>query len=77
ISSIYNDYRKILKKNNWYDIDGLYRLATIELQRPDSIIPWQALFFSDFYQFDHLQLEFIAAIKDKCKVSIGIVGDLK
>ena len=77
ISSIYTDYRKMLKKNNWYDIDGLYRLATIELQNSDCIIPWQTLYFSDFYQFDHLQLDFITAIKDKCNVSIGIVGDLK
>ncbi|MHC1718412.1 MAG: PD-(D/E)XK nuclease family protein [Acidaminococcaceae bacterium] len=77
IASIYADYRKVLKKNNWYDIDGLYRLATIELEKADSIIPWQALFFSDFYQFDHLQLAFIAAIKKRCAVSIGIVGDLK
>ena len=77
IASIYTDYRKVLKKNNWYDIDGLYRLATIELQKAGSIIPWQALFFSDFYQFDHLQLDLIAAIKDRCTVSIGIVGDMK
>ena len=77
LSEIYSDYRKILKKNSWYDIDGLYRLATIELQSSNCIIPWQALYFSDFYQFDHLQLDFITAIKDRCSVSIGIVGDLK
>lgn len=77
IASIYSDYRKILEKNNWYDIDGLYRLATVEMQNPNSIIPWRALFFSDFYQFDQLQLDFIANIKDRCGVSIGIVGDTK
>ncbi|MGE4588749.1 MAG: PD-(D/E)XK nuclease family protein [Acidaminococcaceae bacterium] len=77
IASIYSNYRDQLKKNNWYDIDGLYRLATIELKKSKSIVPWQALFFSDFYQFDHLQLDFINTIKERCNVKIGIVSDLK
>lgn len=77
ISSIYAGYRKILKKNSWYDIDGLYRLATLELKKPESNFPWSKLFFSDFYQFDRLQLDLIDALKDRCEVSIGIVGDTK
>lgn len=75
ISSIYSRYREMLIKNNWYDMDGLYRLASLELDNPQSTIPWHQLYFSEFYKFDQLQLEFIRALKDRCGVAIGIVGE--
>lgn len=75
ISAIYSRYREMLINNNWYDMDGLYRLASFELENPQSIIPWHRLYFSEFYKFDQLQLEFIRALKDRCGVTIGIVGE--
>lgn len=70
---IYNYYQELLQKNNWYDIDGLYRLAITEISKAEGKIPWEKLYFSEFYQLDQLQLELIKALKDRCAISFGLV----
>ena len=72
---IYHCYRAALQQTNSYDIDGLYRLAIAVLAKEDSQVPWQALYFTEFYQLDALQGELIRALSQKCEIHIGLSYD--
>lgn len=73
IAQIYSLYRTYLRNNDWFDLEGKYRLARAILQREDAEIPFDCVCFSDFYNFDKLQLEFIEELAGHCDVQIGLL----
>lgn len=72
VALLYQFYRKYLKEKQWFDLEGKYRLALLVLQDAKVKLPWQQLYFCDFYSFDALQLELIKALSKHCKVQIGL-----
>lgn len=75
IALIYATYTKRLQETNLYDIDGLYRLALFILQQEEAVVPWQCLYFSEFYQLNELQLTLIKALSKYCHIKIGLFYD--
>jgi len=75
IYHIYLLYRQELKKQKRYDVDGLYRLAIRALQKENCIVPWEKLYFSEFYQFDNLQIELLKALSKHCSIEVGLFYD--
>ncbi len=75
IYRIYQQYRQELKNHKHYDVDGLYRLAIKILQKEDCLVPWDKLYFSEFYQFDNLQIELIKALSQHCAIDVGLFYD--
>lgn len=73
IAQIYSLYRTYLRNNNWFDLEGKYRLARAVLQRKEAVIPFDCVCFSDFYSFDRLQLDFIMELDKRCDVKIGLL----
>ena len=73
ISQLYALYRKYLRDNDWFDLEGKYRLAIKVLQEDKVKIRWQEVCFSDFYAFDALQLEFIKALSKRANVNVGLM----
>ena len=73
ISQLYALYRQYLRENNWFDLEGKYRLAIKVLQEDDVKLRWQEVCFSDFYAFDALQLEFIKALSKRVNVNVGLM----
>ncbi|HIU64689.1 MAG TPA: PD-(D/E)XK nuclease family protein [Candidatus Avacidaminococcus intestinavium] len=74
ICLLYSAYNKYLQQNEWYDMEGLYRLAIQTLATTECIIPWKCLFFSDFYQFDSLEIQLLEQLSHCCAVHVGMVG---
>ena len=72
VALLYQFYRKYLKEKQWFDLEGKYRLALLVLQDAKVKLPWQHLYFCDFYSFDPLQLELIKALSKRCRVQIGL-----
>lgn len=72
VALLYKFYRYYLKSKQWFDLEGKYRLALYVLQNEQVKLPWQQLYFCDFYSFDALQLELIKALSKRCKVQIGL-----
>ena len=72
VALLYQFYRKYLKEKQWFDLEGKYRLALLVLQDTKVKLPWQQLYFCDFYSFDPLQLELIKALSKRCRVQIGL-----
>lgn len=72
VALLYQFYRQYLKNKQWFDLEGKYRLALYVLQDEQAKLPWQRLYFCDFYSFDALQLELIKALSKHCKVQIGL-----
>ncbi|MCD8359327.1 MAG: exodeoxyribonuclease V subunit gamma [Acidaminococcaceae bacterium] len=77
VAALYNLYRNKLKQKNWYDVEGLYRLAAAVLEKPQASLPWQHLYFSEFYHFDALQRLIIKALSAHCQISIGLMYEPK
>ena len=77
VAALYNLYRNKLKQKNWYDVEGLYRLAIAVLERPQAKLPWQQLYFSEFYHFDALQRLLIKSLSRHCQISIGLMYEPK
>ncbi len=73
IAQIYAMYRTYLKNENWFDLEGKYRLAIKVLQEENVKIRWQEICLSDFYTFDALQLEFLRALGKHCQISLGLM----
>lgn len=73
ISQLYALYRQYLRENNWFDLEGKYRLAIKVLQEENIKLRWQEVCFSDFYAFDALQLEFIKALSKRANVNVGLM----
>lgn len=72
VALLYKFYRQYLKDKQWFDLEGKYRLALYVLQDEQAKLPWEQLYFCDFYSFDALQLELIKALGKRCKVQIGL-----
>ena len=72
VALLYQFYRQYLKNKQWFDLEGKYRLALYVLQDEQAKLPWQRLYFCDFYSYDALQLELIKALSKRCKVQIGL-----
>ena len=64
IAAVYTAYRQKLKKEDWFDVEGLYRLAVYVLQKDNPVVPWENLYFSEFYRFDGLQIELLRELKN-------------
>ena len=62
VALLYQFYRKYLKEKQWFDLEGKYRLELLVLQDAKVKLPWQHLYFCDFYSFDPLQLELIKSL---------------
>lgn len=77
IALLYQFYRNHLKNKNWFDLEGKYRLAILVLQDENARLPWQQAYFSDFYSFDKLQLDFIKALSKRCQVTVGMCWEPK
>lgn len=75
ILKIYACYRQKLENGNLYDVEGLYRLAVKALEQDNCVVPWQKLYFSEFYQFDTLQLNLIKALGQHVDLAIGLFYD--
>ncbi len=73
ISQLYGLYRKYLKNNDWFDLEGKYRLAIKVLQEENVKLRWQEVCISDFYTLDALQIEFIKMLSKRVNVSIGLM----
>lgn len=73
IAAIYTAYRIKLKQEDWFDVEGLYRLAVFVLQQKKPVVPWRHLYFSEFYQFDGLQLELLRELKNYCGINVGLM----
>lgn len=72
VALLYNFYRNHLKEKNWFDLEGKYRLAIWILENEKFKLPWQQLYFSDFYNFDALQLDFLQALSERCHITVGM-----
>ncbi|WP_337366042.1 PD-(D/E)XK nuclease family protein [Phascolarctobacterium sp.] len=77
VAALYNLYRDKLKQRNWYDVEGLYRLAIAVLEKEQVRLPWQHLYFSEFYHFDALQRLLLKALSRHCQISIGLMYEPK
>lgn len=77
VAQLYSLYRAYLKDENWFDLEGKYRLAIWVLQNEQVKIRWQEVCLSDFYTFDALQLEFLKALRAHCNLSIGLMYEEK
>lgn len=77
IALLYQFYRNHLKNKNWFDLEGKYRLAILVLQEEAARLPWKQVYFSDFYSFDKLQLDFIKALSKRCQVTVGMCWEPK
>lgn len=77
VRNVYLLYRQLLANNQWFDLEGKYRLALrilYENKKPHII--WKKVYFSDFYSFDRLQIEFIRALAHYCDIKIGMVYEI-
>lgn len=77
VAALYKLYRDKLKQHNWYDVEGLYRLAIAVLEKEQVRLPWQHLYFSEFYHFDALQCLLLKALSRHCQISIGLMYEPK
>lgn len=77
IADVYTAYRQKLKKEDWFDVEGLYRLAVYVLQKDNPVVPWENLYFSEFYRFDGLQIELLRELKKHCNINVGLMYDPK
>lgn len=76
--SLYTHYRNYLEKNDWYDLEGIYRLGIWLLQNTVTTnCIWQHIYISDFYVLNKLQIEFIRELSKKCQVTIGMCYEKK
>lgn len=73
IAALYNLYRSKLKAKNWYDVEGLYRLAIAVLEKEQVQLPWKHLYFSEFYHFDALQRLLLKSLSKHCQISVGLM----
>lgn len=73
VAQLYSLYRTYLKEENWFDLEGKYRLAIKVLQNEGVKVRWQEVCLSDFYTFDALQLEFLQGLSKHCNLSVGLM----
>lgn len=72
VLDIYLLYRQYLENNQWFDLEGKYRLALRVLSRRQPKLGWKKVYFCDFYSFDKLQLKFIKKLAQHCEVTLGL-----
>lgn len=76
VLNVYLLYRQLLAQNEWFDLEGRYRLALAVLEKEKPKLIWKKLYFSDYYSFDRLQLELIRAFSRFCAIKIGMVYEI-
>lgn len=72
VLKLYTFYRQYLKNNNWYDLEGKFRLAIFALQQENAKFPWKKVYFADFYTMHKLQIKLIEAIAKIADVQCAI-----
>lgn len=72
VRDIYLLYRQYLENNQWFDLEGKYRLALRVLGRRQPKLNWKKVYFCDFYSFDKLQLKLIKRLAQHCEVTLGL-----
>lgn len=72
VRDIYLLYRQYLENNQWFDLEGKYRLALRVLSRRQPKLSWKRVYFCDFYSFDKLQLKLIKKLAQHCEVTLGL-----
>lgn len=72
VLDIYLLYRQYLENNQWFDLEGKYRLALRVLSKRQPKLAWKRVYFCDFYSFDKLQLKFIKKLAQHCEVVLGM-----
>jgi len=75
VALIYETYSQRLQASTFYDVDGLYRLAINLLEQGQAKLPWQKLYFTEFYQFNSLQLELLKSLSKYCDIAVGLFYD--
>ena len=76
VLNVYLLYRQLLAQNEWFDLEGRYRLALEVLQKKSPRLIWKKLYFSDYYSFDRLQIELIRALSQYCEIRVGMAYEI-
>lgn len=72
VRNVYLMYRQYLQNNQWYDLEGKYRLANLVLNREKPNLLWRKIYISDFYSLDNLQIKFLNKLARFCDITIGL-----
>ncbi len=72
VRNVYLMYRQYLKNNDWYDLEGKYRLAIKVLNEKKPKLIWKKIYISDFYSLDNLQIRFLNKLARLCDITIGM-----
>ena len=72
VRNLYLLYRQYLKNNQWFDLEGKYRLAVRVFGKKSPKLIWKKIYFSDFYSFDKLQLLLIEKLAQHYAVTVGM-----
>jgi len=75
VALIYAVYCERIKNSTYYDVDGLYGLAIELLDQGKAKLPWQKLYFTEFYQFNKLQLALLQSLSKYCDLAVGLFYD--
>lgn len=73
---LYHVYCSKLENQQLYDLAGLYKAAAQVLEQGGTV-PWDKVYFSEFYTFDPVQLQLVEALAKQCSVEIGLFYDPK
>ena len=73
---LYFLYSHKMEDRGLYDLSGLY-VAAAQVLEDGGTIPWDKVYFSEFYEFDAVQLQLIRALAKQCSVEIGLFYDPK
>ena len=73
---LYFVYTDKLARRQLYDLSGLYLAAARALDEGGNV-PWEKVYFSEFYAFDPVQLRLIQSLARQCSVEIGLFYDPK
>ena len=77
VKAFYEHYLNTLERfrvngRKAFDIEGQYRLAIEALRDEKLELPWGKIYFSDFYCFDMLQLEFVNKLGNHTGIELTI-----
>jgi len=73
VAAVYRAYRSYLKLHGLYDVEGLYRLASVALASEEASWPWRQVYFYGFYHFEALEIALIERLSKICQVTVGLV----
>jgi len=72
VFTLYGLYRNRLKEENWYDLEGKYRLAVYLLKKEGTKIPWRKIRIFGFYTLDKLQIDLFYELSKHLDISIAM-----